>query len=322
MFFYIYFDPAVVTIANADGPYAMQLLIATLRGFLQNCFVIDFEDYRLQTALRERIDALPATFDRKLVKSILVTMQKRNRFVCCLTPDYSGKKSEEESLLEQAAVALIDMALLESLPSPENAIPAGLEVATLATYQQTNFETVRSRLASDGRTTKPNEVAEVDFLEFHFHKGLRYATKIQLCDRLFGAKYADNYQYTIRRFFRWLESVLADPASCEIEIHTEQPRGIANRTIESEIRGEKVGNLAAVTIRMHYYDGSGLSDSLPHERFVLTDQVALSIDRGLDFLDRTTRMARDVFVTYKDGDECEAVLTYYAAKGSPKTAII
>jgi hypothetical protein len=52
--------------------------------------------------------------------------------------------------------------------------------------------------------------------------------------------------------------------------------------------------------------------SLPHQHFLLTDQVALDIDRGLGFLDWHTRHNRDTYINYQNRDEAQALLDSYA----------
>jgi hypothetical protein len=321
MIFYVYFDPQVISNAEHEGIYARQLLIATLRGFLQNCFLAEFEDHRLQEAIKEQVNSLPESFDRKLIKSLLSTLHKRNRFIFCLYPDYFNNKSDRQLLVEQAGTAMIDLALLALKPDGDPAID-GLEAATLANYQQTQFELLRFNLAVNGKTTATNTSPEQDFLDFHFKKALRHANRIDFCDRLFGSKYADNFEYTVRRMLNWMQSVLADPGSCIITFHCEKPNGSKDKAIEAELRNGIKGKLKDLKIRVVYYDVTGLSECLPHERFVFTDQVAIGIDRGLDFLDKGTRRARDVFVTYKKIEECESVLQYYRNKQTVSPIVV
>ena len=50
---------------------------------------------------------------------------------------------------------------------------------------------------------------------------------------------------------------------------------------------------------------------MPHQRFILTDQFAIEIDRGLDFLDRSTHKNRDVLVNTKSHSETSKLLAAY-----------
>lgn len=312
MIFYVYLDPAVIGTAQQDGPLALQLLIGMLRGFLQNCLLVEFENHQVQEEIGNQIEEMPSSFDRKLIKSLLVQMRKRNRFIYCLTPDYSGAKSDDEVLLEQAAAAMIDLAVLTAELPPDTTLPNEMEVTTLATYQHASFEPERSRLASGGKQTVPGKMTAADFMNFHFRKALRFATKIELCDRALGMHFAENYEYTLREFFRWLEPILAEPEACILSLHCQQPVGVRSHAIETALRSGRRGRLTDMTIRVQYYDGSGIDGSLPHERFILTEQIALSIDRGFDFLERKSKRNRDVAIAIADVAGCEAVLAHFS----------
>jgi hypothetical protein len=50
---------------------------------------------------------------------------------------------------------------------------------------------------------------------------------------------------------------------------------------------------------------------MPHERFILTDQFVLHIERGMDFLDRATKRSRDAFVSVKSRAETVQLLDAY-----------
>jgi hypothetical protein len=322
MIYYVYLAAEVVSVAEKGGAYALQVLIALLRGLLQNCLVIDFQDGRIQEALGEHVRGMQPSFDRKLLSATLGAIQKHNRFVCCLTPDLTGATPDDEVMIQQAAAALIDVAVLSTEAKPGSELPAGLEIATLATYQHTDFEPRRSKLASVGSRTEPGAQSQTDFLDSHFRKALRHASRIVLCDRLFGRKYGDNYEYTITKVLRWLEAVLDSPATCALEVHCERPPGLGHRALEGDLKAGRTGRLGSLRMTVYYYNNPGIEDVLPHERFVLTDQFAFSIDRGLDFLDKSTKRNRDVSVRYADADSCQTTLRFFARKSPPTLAQI
>jgi hypothetical protein len=245
MIFYVYLDPAVFPLANNHGPYAVQLLIGVLRGFLQNCFIAEFEDYRVQESIKNNVASLPDTYDRKIIKSLLATLQKRNRFVYCLVPDYSGGKDDLLCVLDQAAGAFLDLLLLKEINS-QLVIPREVEVATLVTYQSTDFETRRSLLASEGRTLKEGELDEEEFLNQLFRKALRFAAKIEICDKLFGRRFGDNFEYSAKTLFRWLEKVLIDPSRCKLIFHCGKPDGYGDHHMQTQLASFRHGRLFAL----------------------------------------------------------------------------
>jgi len=70
--------------------------------------------------------------------------------------------------------------------------------------------------------------------------------------------------------------------------------------------------LSEALTEVHFY-GEGLPDPrLPHQRFILTDQVALNVDRGLDFFDRNTQKCRDTYVNYQKPEEAQRLLDGFA----------
>ncbi len=70
MIFYIYLDPDILSVKNISNDFAMQALISALRGFTQNCFITEFQDYRIQDAIKEQVKSLPDNYDRKIIKSL------------------------------------------------------------------------------------------------------------------------------------------------------------------------------------------------------------------------------------------------------------
>ena len=63
------------------------------------------------------------------------------------------------------------------------------------------------------------------FLDVNFGKALRHARRIEICDRLLGERFANNFEHTVKELLRWLETILRDPASCESRIHCGKTEG-------------------------------------------------------------------------------------------------
>jgi len=221
MFFYVYLDPAVISVAKEAGELGLPLLTAILRSFLHNCFIADFNDFRIQIEIKERINDLPEDFDRTTIKKIMGALVKRNRFIACLTPDDLGERPELDLIKEQAISAQLDLLLLSSLDG--TAELGNTEYASLTTYQNTNFENERSSFASEGITLSEGKFEAQAFLDRFLGKGLKYAGSIQIWDKLFGKKYANNYKFTAETLLRWLEHVLAEPEQCKLVFHCAVP---------------------------------------------------------------------------------------------------
>ena len=315
MIFYVYLDPDVILRAQAGGEYGMQTLIAILSGFLDNCFVAEFYDESVQATLKENVKRLPEGFDRKRIMVLLNTLKTRNRFIYCLTPDYSYQKSLLECVREQAGPLLLDLVLLPEVPVEEE-LMAPAAIAALANYQFTRFEDHRRELARDGVTLRPGELSEDELLERYFKKALMYARSIEICDRMFGRKYNADYKYTIEKFFQWLARVLLEPDRCSVTIHCEEPDDQSRdlETLKTDLTNCKIARLITIDMKLFVYQMPNSSAHLPHDRFIITDQIAIGIPRGMGFLDPDTGQNRDLTLDYKNRSGVQQLLNGYVVE--------
>lgn len=308
MVFYVYLQASVITDAANAGAHGMQNLISILRGFLQNCCLLEFCDGRNGSEIKDAVQNLTEDFDRTSLKKILTQLAKLNRFVYCIEPDYIGEKLDLDCVLEQAGDSLLQIIIIDE-SEKDRTPPEACELVALSGYHHTHFEETRSSLSSDGRTSTANAMDEWQFLDEHFLRALRHAGKIELCDRLAGSRFADNYRHTIGTLLKWLSNALGDPASCSIVFHLGEADGKKPAYIHSELTSYRnAGALATTPTEIRYYH-----TEMPHQRFILTDQFAIEIDRGLDFLDRSAHKNRDVSVNTKSRGETSKLLAAYAA---------
>ena len=312
MVFYVYLQPEVVGEAQAGGTFAMQSLIGILRGFLQNCCIAEFDDYR--DSLKAAVNALPEDFNRTELKSVLAKLAKLHRFAYCLQEtDYLAGKAEAELAVEQSDSCLLDLLLLEE--AMKDCTPAGTaEVCMLANYQNSEFERRRSQIAGDGITHGPDEMAEADLLNGVFLKMLRHASgEIEICDCILGEKFGDNFEYTIKVFLSWLGSALSAPGECSLTVHCGTPGKATPDYIKTQLAAFRAGPIADMKIAIQYYVEEDGKSRMPHERFILTDQFAVHLERGMDFLDKSSGKNRDAFVTMKSHAETVQLLDAYKA---------
>jgi hypothetical protein len=314
MYFYVFAQPELFREAATDGEDATLNVAAILNGFLQNCLLAVFEDDRWGSTVKEMLEDWPETMTRRRVMSMLVRLKKQNRYIHSITPDYTGVKPDIDCVFEQAASTYLDLILVIASEG-DRSVPAGVEVATRRTYQDTAFEQNRSALVVHGKTCRPGDLDEVAFLNFHLGKALMYAKEIHICDRICGRyNLTDNYRYTIKRLMAWLGPVLVDPASCKIVFHLGEPSGQGVHFIVQEFTTLKTGLFSGTSIEVHLYDESLPNPSLPHQRFILTDQIALNVDRGLDLFDQRTRRCRDTYVNYQNPGEVQSLLNSYSPR--------
>ena len=312
MYFYVFLQPEIFSEAAAEGEDAVQNVLAILTGLIQNCFLTVFEDNRWEGFVKEKLEAWPETMTRKRVKSILTHFKKRNRFLYCITPDYMEEKLDLDCVFEQATSIQLDLILITSTEENRSE-PTGVEMSTRREYQSTAFEPKRSEIAVSGKTCRPGEMEAFPFMEYHFAKALRHAMTIQICDRMCGKhNFADNFRYTTEQFMVWLGNILSDPEHCKIVFHMGLPTGEGKNFLLEELASFKRISLSKTIIEVHFYEESFPNPSLPHQRFIVTDQVALNIERGLDFLNRRTKKCRDTHVNYQDPIEARNLLESYS----------
>lgn len=311
MYFYVFLQPEVFQEAAADGEDAAQNVAGIPGGFLQNCFLAVYEDDRWGSAVKETLESWPADMNRKRVTQILVQLRKHNRFLYCIVPDYEGGRPDLECVFEQAGTVGLDLIVVIATEGSRPA-PSGVEVATRRTYQGTAFEPRRSVV--HGKTCHPGEMDETAFMDLHFAKALKYATEIHICDRVCGRHHlADNFRYTVRTLMTWLGSLLTMPENCKIVFHFGQPDGQGVHFVLHEINSFRRGGLSRTQVVVNFYDESLPDPTLPHQRFILTDQIALNVDRGLDFLNPQTQRCRDTYVNYQSPDEAQRLLNSYSS---------
>lgn len=326
MIFYVYMSPNIVVDAQEGGLYALDSLIGILQGFLQNCFIAEFEDEHLKTAIYNSVSQLPSSNAKKKIMLLFGEIKKRNHFISCLIPDYCGVDDDLNCAIKQAEKVLLDMILIAKKENDQS-VKLNVEVTTLDYYNQSKFALERSNLAQKGITLKPDALSESEFLDKIFKKALMYASRIEICDRIFGVKFADNFEHSFVTMFRWLEKNVADPVHLEkIIIHCEKPTGYRDDNMKVKISPIKSGRFSKIVIEIRFYqknvDSKSEGDPLPHDRYLITDQVAFDIGRGMDFLNKRTRGNRDISINYQDTIEIAALIDSYSDYKLPDPMVL
>lgn len=320
MIFYVYMSPDVIRDAEQGGPLAMQLLIGILLGFLQNCCITEFEDKRTQKFLWRNVDQLPPSDERKRIKLLLNALKKQGRFICCLIPDYGIENINIAKVNDQVEKALLDFLFIGK--NEVSQISCKVEASSLDNYNQSNFASERSSLACVGKTLKSNELDQYEFLDRIFKKALLFTTRIEICDYIFGRKFGDNFEYTFSTLFKWLEENAVESVSLEkIVIHCEEPSSSEDDNryrykehMKTQLARVKKGKFSTLKIEIRFYnrEESGKKrQALPHDRYIITDQISLYIGRGMDFLNPRTKRNRDISINYVKKEEVASSLSGY-----------
>jgi hypothetical protein len=316
MVFFVYLDPRVLGDARKGGVLGLEAMTSVLRAMLQNCILLDFDDWRWETAVKRALQSDDGSFDLSLVKKLLVHLKKKHRVVPYFTDDYSGA-DDMQIVVAQSTAAEIDMILVCSTGA--HSAGAGCEVADLQGYQQTTFEETRADAAANGREYSGGELAEGHFLDLNFRKLLKFASRVEICDAIFGRKFADSYEYSIKALLALMGGVLADPDHATLTIHCEQSN--RNGHLLTQLATHRPAALKNLTIEVCFYKNSAGGQCLPHERYLVTDQVALELGRGMDFLDKATGTNRDLSISLKDSDRVRAKIGAYAAFASAPVVV-
>lgn len=290
MVFHVYFDPAMIAAAESGGAYALQCLIGVLRGFEANCLLAEFDDYFVQDALKERLNNLQDDNARKALKSLFATLDKRKRFVYVLVSRDTPPDARVADALIQGLQAELDLVMTENPDTHPN--PHGIPTCNLLAYNTTQFEIERVAVSNGGRTFAAGSHAECDFLDWTLRKALKHCTTIQVYDKLFGERFRGNFEFSAKSFIRWLETFVADPAQVALHIHCGLPSGNTDHFIQNQLSLFRRGRLSTMPITVQFYKTAD-GENLPHQRYLITHQLAIDLGRGMDFLDPGTQRNRD-----------------------------
>jgi hypothetical protein len=273
MFFYVYFDPAIITVALDGDPLGLACLIGIIRGFESNCFFAEFDDWYVQTELKDHVKKLNDKLQTingqkepeiangvKRLKSLLYTMAKRNLFICCLTSKGEPPSERVTAVLAQGQDAELDLVFAAEMKGNPN--PGRLPIATLQNYSASDFEARRSQMASNGMLFAPEQLGERDFLNKTLRKALKHCSAIHVYDNVMGNKWGDNYEYTIRTFLYWLEEFVAEPDKLHLHLYCGKPPGNLDHHMKGQLMSFRRKRLKTMPITLHFHDTLAGTDDL------------------------------------------------------------
>ena len=181
----------------------------------------------------------------------------------------------------QGRNAELDLVLADDVGAHPN--PDHLPTATLQNYSTTDFEAGRSHVAANGILAAPGEFGEQDFLNKTLRKVLKHCSTIHVYDEVMGKHWGDNFEHTVKTLLFWLERFIVEPNKSGLHLYCGKPAGFAEEHIKGQISSFRRGRLANMSITIHFHETNAGADTMPHDRFLLTDQVAIEIGRGMDF---------------------------------------
>lgn len=307
MVYYVFLDPALISVASQHGEAGLSSFVSLLGALDENCCVAEFDDWRVTPALKAQLAAHVAegTDWSKRIKVLLSRLEKQRRFIVVLTAP------EQHPLISDAAAAAqhAESAELDALLTEEAVTPAGgsAHVIGLFDFAGSHFDQARRRHAVHGVNLAGNEHSSAEFYEKFLSKILQHAVSVEFLDRLFGDKYADHFKFTLRAIVREFALNRNDGATSQFIVHTDASDRVAHCRIEVDQFH------ADIRVAVEAYGKDGEKSRLPHQRYLLTDQFAIDIGRGLDLFDKDSNRNRDVSLSFKNAAEVRALLHRAAA---------
>lgn len=305
MFFNAYIEPEVFEESLREGDDARLSLFQILRGFNQNCFMIIFEDGRWKNEIKSQLEAWPEDMARSNVKRQFARLAKRRQFLYLPAPSYTGAMSDRQVIIDNVSEIPVDV--IVSPNSTASSEVEDIEEITLRKdYAYSDFEELRSERASSGRNSVEGELSSVEFMDEHFSRMFKYAQEIHITDRIIGtSNFSGNFQFTFENFLAWLNINLSQSHEPHLVIHTGNPRN--TRYIETCMKDIRDSVMPELKITIHYYDETN-GPTLPHYRNLMSESVALDIDRGMDFLESENGRNKHTRITYADRKQVESAI--------------
>jgi len=277
MFYYVYLDPDVVSEAvEAKDRHAVPLLVKVLDGFTQNCASVDQYDGRIGKECKAHLVNYQLEYRGKLMSQLA---RLSNNSKKCLEYPATDNPNPVDNIV--AATKHCDVVLVSASnkEAVEDRLTKTNKVFTLLTYPQSPIEEERHRSMEGTRIKGGAETAE-SFFDRHFANLALNAEELQIVDRYIGsAGNPENYAFTLNKMFEWLNDRYSDREKpIKIKIHTTNPKRATKQTYKEKI---PVAAYQGIEVQCIFYEEK---ESLPHDRFLLSDLFCISVSPGLDFL--------------------------------------
>lgn len=295
MIFHYYIDPEIFR--GTDGSDVSYINVLNFsRMISDNVLIETLQDDHLRGEFGESIKAISNPDIKKKVSQIFKRLAKRNRLIPTIEPDYTGTKSDLRCVIEQCQQSSLDAIITDQalgdlgFPIPEDRIFTSLE------YHISHLEDNRARLVSEGRMCHSGDLNVEDFLKHNFALLLKYASSIEICDKLLGEKYGTrNWKDSIQRLLAYIECINESPSDCSVTFHTSCPGGQGKH----ELKRWMCEGLNKLEPRLRLYGHPEANVNFHHDRFIMTDRFSIMITCGFDFLNVRENCNRGTNLNYK-----------------------
>ncbi len=314
--------PSVLKAYPENQPAHYGMVIRLLQDLENNGVVLLDDTQCIRESLLQDISKWPLKF-RKKAEVILMTLKKKNRFVEVPLKNevHATCKNKPCQQCIRIAKSYLPPAILASQGCNHCAetqlvsLPS-IEVVDVAEYCISDF--FESNLKPSDRILSNGEWKQDKFEQEILIPLFRDAKHIKIYDRWVGrsvlthpdiGELTDNYKLTLE----WILEVFLRESRLGVDGIFEVCSGLDTRRIskakvptfraslrsfESDMRKAHSFPNFELTIKKETQ-----TDQIPHERYLITNQVAISIDRGFDLLlekrtSRYPRLIRDVCIDY------------------------
>lgn len=316
--------PSVFTSIPKEQASLYSLVIRLLQDLEKNGVVLMDDNNCIKAALSQGVHKWPQKF-RKNAQELLVQLEKKNRLV---ELSLNGAGATESTCGEPPCHSCIRMAKVYLPPavianqscnecaSKQLASVAKVEVVDVAEYSISNF--FKAHLEQRDRIILNGEWKQDKFEHEILIPLFRDAKHIKIYDRWIGrsalqhssiGQIGDNYKLTLE----WIIDVFLQKSRLGVSGTFEVCCGLDTRGISKAGIPTFVASLRQFESDMrhtHSFPNFKLiikketqANQMPHHRYLITNQVAISIDRGSDLLlDKKNspypRRVRDVTIAY------------------------
>lgn len=289
-----------------SSPERGSLLVSMLHSLLENCLLLDFNDYRLETSVQKLIPGLEPTTKRE-VEAVLSEFSKRNRILRWAEPDWAMTQTDLELIAKQANSLGLNLVIMRELSEWRLPEPSASTIVLypIGAFERERRELVQGRLLSDG------EMQGADFIQRYLLPLLRYSEEIHIVDGQMGRSIRDDYIRTCTDILHTIRLNTSQLRS--ITFHLEAPdkdtkKHFINRTLTEAAKKAKL----SVPVEIFFYADLKRSKGLLHERFLGTELGLVVIGRGFDFIEDSSGSIRNTSVLYVRTPANETLRLYHA----------
>ena len=295
-----------------------ELLLGVFDQLRDSCFFVGNQQWEWEAEIRAALEKIQTDDYEIEYKKHLQFIKTNNRLLHTLP--IVDILDISEVLQNSHEIGGIDLVITNRPYS--GILPEDTEIVEFDKFRKSQFSKTLRDMPSDG--VKDFEIGEYDnpqkFYDEFYLKPFRYAKKFEICDKLLGKLWPKtNYGTNLKWILEWLDKSLRDEYGGDIEteivIHTQKLDSKLRPTlledyVENEIRLDRI----KADIKYMYYELPDSDQVLPHERFILTDQIALQIGRGVDQFSvsgESKGSNRDIFLVRMDPRQCAKVIGRY-----------